>query len=72
MEEERNRENGVPRKVAISEEDARRLLAEEKARLEQGWKKAETRRRRVLVIAIVIAVVVCLVGLVMVLMTRNK
>lgn len=64
--------NSTKQKPIISEEEARQLLAEDKARLEKGWEKAEKRRKRIAVMAVVIAVVVCVIGLVMVLVMKNK
>lgn len=64
--------NSTKQKPIISEEEARQLLAEDKARLEKGWEKAEKRRKRIAVMAAAIAVVVCVIGLVMVLVMKNK
>lgn len=58
--------------MTISEEEAKRLLAEDKARLEQGWKKSAARRKRIVVIAVTVAVVVVVAGLVFALIVRRK
>ena len=65
-------ENSGGEKMVISEEEARRLLAEDKARLEQGWEKSEKRRKRIIKIAVTVAIVVVVIRLIFALIVRSK
>jgi len=57
----------------ISEEEAKRLLAEEKVRIEQGWKKSDMKHKRILVTVVIVAAVLCIIGAVFAFMAgENK
>lgn len=57
---------------AISEDEARRLLTEEKQRVETGLKRADKRGKRVLIIVVIVAVILCVAGLVIGVVMREE
>jgi len=64
---------GLRHEKMISEEEAKRLLAEEKARIERGWKKSDMKHKRILVTVVIVAAVLCIIGAVFAFMAgENK